>query len=115
MWTAVARRARELRQDRHRVLTARGVALLFVVLGSLDIVSTNAALALGYAEGNPVMRFVQEGLGAWWAAPKLAGHLLLAWALVWLPTGRLLVGAGAVSAAYMGIVAHNFALAGVSI
>ena len=64
---------------------ARSLALLFVVMGSLDVVSTNAGLAAGYAEGNSVMRLMQEQLGAWWAAPAPAGFSCAGQRLARLP------------------------------
>ncbi len=95
LWRPLERgKAAELRGVPWRRRLARSLSLLFVVMGSLDVVSTNAGLAAGYVEGNPVMRLMQDQLGAWWAAPKAAGHLALASMFLWLPTRRLLAVAG---------------------
>ena len=55
--------AAELRGVPWRRHLARSLALLFVVMGSLDVVSTNAGLAAGYVEGNPVMRQMPDAHG----------------------------------------------------
>ena len=94
-----------------RTRLARVLALPFVAVGSRDVVSTNAAHAVGFPEGNPVMRLLQEQMGAWWAAPKVAAHLVLASTLLWLPTRKLLAAAGVMTVLYVAMVTHNFSLA----
>ena len=111
LWKLVNREAVELRGMSRRTRLARVLALLFVVVGSLDVVSTNAAHAVGFPEGNPVMRLLQEQMGAWWAAPKVAAHLVLASTLLWLPTRKLLAAAGVMTVLYVAMVTHNFSLA----
>ena len=111
LWKRVNREAAELRGVSRRTRLARVLALLFVVVGSLDVVSTNAAQAVGFPEGNPVMRLMQEQMGAWWAAPKAAAHLALASMILWLPTRRLLAAAGVMTVLYGALVIHNFSLA----
>ncbi len=68
----------------------RVLALVFVVIGGLDIVSTNAALAAGHFEGNPLVRSLQADMGTWWSLPKMAFHLLLAYLILWIPSKRML-------------------------
>ena len=41
----------------------RVLAAVFVVIGGLDIISTNAALAAGHFEGNPLVRSLQADMG----------------------------------------------------
>ncbi len=115
MWRFVCRKAAEIREQKDRVRIARTLAFMIVVLGSLDVVSTNAAEAAGFYEGNPFMRALQGELGPWWALPKMVGHLALASVILWLPSRRLLAGAGLVIAGYIVIVASNFMLTGWSI
>ncbi len=115
MWRFVCSKAAEIREQKDRVRVGRTFAFMIVVLGSLDVVSTNAAEAAGFYEGNPFMRALQGELGPWWALPKLAGHLALASVILWLPSKRLLAGAGLVIGGYIAIVASNFMLAGWSI
>ena len=111
LWKRVNREAAELRAMSRRTRLARVLALLFVVVGSLDVVSTNAAQAAGFSESNPVMRLMQEQMGVWWAAPKMALHLVLASMILWLPTHRLLSAAGVMTVLYVAMVTHNFSLA----
>ncbi len=111
LWKRVNREAAKLRAMSRRTRLARVLALLFVVLGSLDVVSTNAAQAAGFTESNPVMRLMQEQMGVWWAVPKMAAHLVLASIFLWLPTRKLLAAAGVMTVLYVAMVSHNFSLA----
>ncbi len=115
MWRIVCREAAEIRRKRGRERIGRTLAFMIVVVGSLDVVSTNAAQAAGFYEGNPFMRLLQVQLGPWWALPKLVGHLALASIILWLPSKRLIAGAGLVIAGYIVIVTSNFMLTGWSI
>jgi hypothetical protein len=90
----------------------RVLAAVFVVIGGLDIVSTNAALAAGQFEGNPLIRWLQADMGPWWSLPKMAFHLLLAYLILWIPSKRMLATGSLVSAAYLLLLANNFYLAG---
>ncbi len=111
LWKRVNREAADLRALSRRTGLARVLALLFVVVGSLDVVSTNAAQAVGFPEGNPVIRLMQDQMGVWWAAPKAAAHLALASMILWLPTRKLLAAAGMMTVLYGAMVIHNFSLA----
>jgi hypothetical protein len=57
--------------------------LLFstLLLGCLDLVTTNVILGHGMSEMNPVMRLAQEWLGAWWLIPKLGATFAVMWLL----------------------------------
>ncbi len=90
----------------------RVLALVFVVIGGLDIVSTNAALAAGHVESNPLMRWLQADMGSWWSLPKMAFHLLLAYLILWIPSKRMLATGSLVSAAYLLLLVNNFYWAG---
>ncbi len=111
LWKRVDREAAKQRAMSRRTRLARVLALLFVVVGSLDVVSTYAAQAAGFLESNPVMRLMQEQMGAWWALPKVAAHLVLASMIMWLPTRKLLAAAGVMTVLYVAMVSHNFSLA----
>ncbi len=89
----------------------RVLALVTVIIGGLDLVSTNAALAAGQIEINPLMRSLQAGMGDWWSLPKIAFHLALACLVLWIPSKRMLVVGSVVSAAYLLMVANNLYLA----
>ena len=86
-----------------------------VIMGGLDLVSTNAALAAGHFEGNPLLRSIQSDLGFWWSLPKMAFHLALAYLVLWIPSKRMLATGAVVSVAYVLLVANNLYLAGWSI
>ncbi len=90
----------------------RVLAAVFVVIGGLDIISTNAALAAGPFEGNPLVRSLQADMGTWWSLPKMAFHLLLAYLILWIPSKRMLATGSLVSAAYLLLLVNNFYFAG---
>ncbi len=90
----------------------RVLATVFVIIGGLDVVSTNAALAAGHIEGNPLIRSLQADMGSWWSLPKMALHLSLAYLILWIPSKRMLTTGSLVSAAYILLLINNFYLAG---
>ena len=90
----------------------RVLAAVFVIMGGLDVVSTNAALATGHMEGNPLIRSLQADMGSWWSLPKMALHLFLAYLILWIPSKRMLTTGSLVSAAYILLLINNFHLAG---
>jgi hypothetical protein len=57
--------------------------LLFsaLVLGCLDLMTTNVILSHGMGELNPFMRLAQEWLGVWWLIPKLGLTFVVVWLL----------------------------------
>ena len=89
----------------------RVLAVVMVILGGLDLISTNAALATGQIEGNPLVRSLQAEMGSWWSLPKMAFHLVLAYLVLWIPSRRMLVIGAVVSAAYVLLVVNNLYLA----
>jgi len=91
------------------------LALAIVIVGGLDLVSTNAALAVGQLEGNPLLRSIQLELGVWWSLPKMAFHLALAYLVLWMPSKRMLATGAVVSVAYVLLIANNLHWAGWSI
>jgi hypothetical protein len=103
-------RALRCRQDRKFVIGSQILAALILLAGGFDIMSTNAALAVGLVEGNPIVAGVQELLGFWWWVPKMAGHLALAMLILWLPSKQMLGMASFMIVGYAGIVSNNFYL-----
>ncbi len=83
------------------------LAIVTVIIGGLDLVSTNAALANGQIEGNPLMRWLQAELDTWWSLPKMAFHLGLAYLVLWIPSKRMLAVGAVTSVAYVLLVANN--------
>ena len=104
--------AHRSRNDLRLRCWGRVLAAVFVIIGGLDLVSTNAALAAGHFEGNPLVRSLQADMGSWWSLPKMAFHLLLAYLILWIPSKRMLVTGSLVSAAYVLLLVNNFYLAG---
>jgi hypothetical protein len=58
------------------------LVLSALLVGCLDLVTTNVILSHGGGELNPFMRLVQEWLGVWWLIPKL-GATFVVMALLW--------------------------------
>ena len=116
MGLALARRIAIKSQNNHRLRNlGRILALAIVIVGGLDLISTNIALGAGQIEANPVLRSMQTDLGPWWSLPKMAFHLALAYLVLWLPSKRMLATGVVVSVGYMLMVANNLHLAGWSI
>ena len=113
MFLNLAKRiSRRSRNDLRLRYWGRVLAAVFVVIGGLDLVSTNAALAAGHFEGNPLVRSLQADMGSWWSLPKMAFHLLLAYLILWIPSKRMLATGSLVSAAYLFLLVNNFYWAG---
>ena len=87
------------------------LAVVTVITGGLDLVSTNAGLATGQIEGNPLMLSLQAEMGTWWSLPKMAVHLGLAYLLLWIPSKPMLVVGAVTSVAYVLLVTNNMYLA----
>ncbi len=104
--------ARKSRNNERLMHWGRVLAVVLVIFGGLDIVSTNAALAAGQFEGNPLIRWLQADMGSWWSLPKMALHLVLAYLVLWIPSKRMLAIGAVVSTAYIILIANNFNLAG---
>ena len=94
------------------VTTARILSICLVVVAGFDVISTNAALAAGHVEGNPVLRDIQAYLGAWWSMPKVGFHLILGLLILWLPSQKMVSMARLVIVGYFAIIINNFYLAG---
>lgn len=103
--------AREARQNPGAMAWARWLALAIIIVGLLDCVSTELALASGHArEANPVVRALLETVGVYWLLPKMAVHGALAGMSVWYPN-RLTLAALSMVACLAGVAAaNNFAI-----
>lgn len=89
------------------------VALAVVLIGILDVVSTNAGLLAGAVEANPLMALAQEVFGWWWFAPKLALQFVTVAILLMHPVRAVLSCVSAVIVFNTFVVLNNFAIAGV--
>lgn len=103
----ISRRRDKCRQDQGLVFTARVLAGLIVLVGILDVVSTNASLAAGNVESNVLIAAIQQAWGVWWFVPKLAVHMALALFVLWLPSKRMIWNARAGIMIYALIIASN--------
>ena len=61
------------------------IATLFMILGTLDAISTNWALSVGGYEANGFMRTLQAWLGPLWFIPKMLLQALVAMMIIWSP------------------------------
>lgn len=112
MFFSRARRiARKARANPHYRRWGRVLAAVVLIIGGFDIISTNAALASGNIEGNPLIRSLQAGMGSWWSLPKMVYHLALACLVLWIPSKRMLVIGAVVSFGYVLVVVNNLYLA----
>ncbi len=105
---AKAARARDCAALKH---TGFALAAMLLIAGGMDAVSTNVALAGGFAEGNPVIDSLQKTLGSLWVLPKVALHLAAAYLLLWLPSRRMIRCARLVVAGYALILFNNLWIA----
>lgn len=92
-------------------MTARLIALTIVIVGILDVISTNASIAAGGSETNALIAAMMTQLGTWWFVPKIAVHVLVAAFVLWLPSKPLLWKARLCVIAYTMIIATNFYIA----
>lgn len=95
------------RNDSWLVRWGRVMAVVIMIIGGLDLVSTNVALAAGHFEANPMVRWFQDIMGEWWSIPKMTFHLLLASLVIWIPSKRMLATGVIVSVAYILLFANN--------
>ncbi len=105
------RRRARCRRDSKLRMTARLLALMIVVVGILDVVSTNASIAAGGAETNALIAALMTQMGVWWFVPKIAIHVMVAAFVLWLPSRRLIWNARACVMVYTVIIATNFYIA----
>ena len=104
--------AKVRRENAHLVATARILSLFLVVVAGFDVISTNAALAAGHVEGNPVLRAIQAEFGTWWSIPKVGFHYLLGLLILWHPSRKMFSMARLVIIGYIALIMNNFYFAG---
>ena len=87
------------------------IGTMIVILGILDVVSTNLVLGAGGVELNPIVALWMKHLDQWWHLPKLAVHLIAAFLVYSMLYTRVTATiALVVVCAYGVIVHHNFSL-----
>ncbi len=95
-----------------RTAVAGLIAVAVIVVGLLDVVSTNVGLLAGAVEMNPIMAVTQAALGYWWFVPKLVLQLVTVLIVVIHPVRPVFACVGGVAIVNGIVVANNFALAG---
>lgn len=84
---------------------------MIVVLGILDVISTNLVLDAGGIELNPIIALWMKHLDQWWHLPKLLIHLVAAVLVYYLLYTRFTAAVALlVVFAYGIVVHHNFSL-----
>ncbi|MGD1868383.1 MAG: DUF5658 family protein [Neomegalonema sp.] len=87
------------------------LAMALIVVGFLDVVSTDLALATGGAvEANPIVRQMQAAMGPWWVAPKILLHGGLAFMVVWYPNWTTRVTMSGVAGLVLAAAVNNFGI-----
>lgn len=83
---------------------------LIILLGVLDVISTNLVIAAGGNELNPIVAWFMESLDTWWHVPKLALHIVAGLLVYHVLRSRLAAGcAVALIIFYVAVVHNNFA------
>ena len=87
------------------------IGTMIIVLGILDVVSTNLVLQAGGVEMNPIIALWMEHLKDWWHLPKLMIHLLAAFLVYYLLSTRFTAAVALLVVFIYGVIVHhNFSL-----
>lgn len=87
------------------------IGTMIVVLGILDVVSTNLVLKAGGVELNPIVSLWMEHLDQWWHLPKLLIHLLAGFLVYYLLYSRFTATIALLVVFIYGVIVHhNFSL-----
>ena len=87
------------------------LGVLIVLLGVLDVISTNMVIAAGGTEMNPIVSWTMEQLEHWWQMPKLAIHIVAGLLVFhWLNSRFTATLAFMLVFMYGVVVHHNFSL-----
>lgn len=81
--------------------------VLIIVLGILDIISTNLVLAVGGVELNPIVAWSMEQLESWWHMPKLIVHLVAGLLVFHLLNSRFTAALAFLLVLLYGLVVHH--------
>lgn len=113
-WKRIAHHARDARNDRSLFIASAIIAILYNVIGALDVMSTLAGLQMqAGTEANPFLRVLMESLDNGWVMAKLALQLIASAMILWFPH-RLVLGMFSVAVLLTAItVWNNFHVIGV--
>ncbi len=87
------------------------MAILILVAGVGDVISTNQGLAVGAVELNPVLAWIQAKMSFWWFLPKMALHGILAAIVLWNPRPMVMMAIITVILVNSAIIFQNLTLA----
>lgn len=86
--------------------------VLIVLVGILDVISTNLVLQAGGIETNPIVVWTMERLDEWWHVPKMVIHLVAGLLVYHLLSTRFTAALAFLLVFMYGVVVHhNFSLA----
>lgn len=106
-WAKIREFAREARADRALFIASAIYAVVYNLLGGLDILSTVAGLQTQLAvESNPVVRMFMDNFANGWILAKLALQLLVTAMILWFPH-RLVLAMFTLPLVMMVVVVHN--------
>jgi mannose/fructose/N-acetylgalactosamine-specific phosphotransferase system component IID len=98
------------RSERFRYFAAF-IGTMIVVLGILDVVSTNLVIDAGGEELNPIVALWMDHLDNWWHLPKLLIHVVAAFLVYYMLYTRFTAAIALLVVFVYGlIVHHNFSL-----
>ncbi|MCG8544241.1 MAG: DUF5658 family protein [Alphaproteobacteria bacterium] len=80
---------------------------LIVLLGIVDVVSTNMVLAAGGVELNPIVAWIMEQLDHWWHLPKLLVHVVAGFLVYHLLNSRFTATVALLLVFLYGVVVHH--------
>lgn len=90
---------------------ARIVAVLMIFAGLADAATTEIGLRYAQvSETNPVVLALRDGWDVYWILFKMAGHGLIAYAVIRRPTSFGIAAIGVVAAGTIAVAVNNYAL-----
>ncbi len=95
------------RRDKSMVRTALALALIYNMIGCLDMITTLYGIRMTVAEeANPMMNFVMQHYNEAWIPMKFALQLLATAMLIWFPQ-RFVIAVFSVSVSIQGLIVLN--------
>ena len=83
------------------------LGILIVLLGIVDVISTNMVLAAGGVELNPIVAWIMEQLDHWWHLPKLLVHAVAGFLVYHLLNSRFTATVALLLVFLYGVVVHH--------
>lgn len=81
--------------------------LLIILLGILDVISTNLVLAAGGIEQNPIVAWTMRYLEAWWHMPKILIHVTVGFLVFHMLKTRFTAALAFLLVLFYGAVVHH--------